>query len=113
MVKEQLQTLHNFPVEYSVIFSGKKSKKVNVLYKPGAKEIIIHNKNFFERGAITYGKQNRGARLQHASRGCEPKPAGIVQGRVYHQGRFEDRLNRGNVPRVCPGCLSEGREKNR
>jgi hypothetical protein len=29
-----------------VIFSGKKSKKVNGIYKPFTKEIIIHNRNF-------------------------------------------------------------------
>jgi len=29
-----------------VIFSGKRSKKVNGLYKPDAREIIIHNRNF-------------------------------------------------------------------
>jgi hypothetical protein len=48
MVKEQLQKLHDSPVEYSVIFSGKKSKKANGLYKPDTKEIIIHNRNFLD-----------------------------------------------------------------
>lgn len=45
-VKEKLQTIHESPVEYTVIFSGKKSKKVNGLYKPLTREIIIHNRNF-------------------------------------------------------------------
>jgi hypothetical protein len=32
--------------EFTVILSGKKSKKVNGLYKPESREIILHNKNF-------------------------------------------------------------------
>jgi len=53
-VKEKLQSIHESPIDYVVIFSGKKSKKVNGLYKPLTKEIIIHNKNFVDGD----GKQN-------------------------------------------------------
>ena len=45
-VKEKLLALEDAPLEFSVIFSGKKSKKVNGLYKPDTREIIIHNRNF-------------------------------------------------------------------
>ncbi|GHV89899.1 hypothetical protein AGMMS50268_04020 [Spirochaetia bacterium] len=45
-VKERLLKLHDCAEEFIVIFSGKKCKKVNGLYKPGTKEIIIHNRNF-------------------------------------------------------------------
>ncbi|MCL2442903.1 MAG: hypothetical protein FWD13_05485 [Treponema sp.] len=45
-VKEKLLLIEDAPLEFSVIFSGKKSKKVNGLYKPVSREIIIHNKNF-------------------------------------------------------------------
>jgi hypothetical protein len=49
-VKEQLQNLHQSSVAYNVLFSGKKSTKVNGLYKFGTAgetpEIIIHNGNF-------------------------------------------------------------------
>jgi hypothetical protein len=45
-VKEKLLKIEDAPLEFSVIFSGKKSKKVNGLYKPETREIIIHNKNF-------------------------------------------------------------------
>jgi hypothetical protein len=51
MVKEVLQKLHESPAEYNVIFSGKKSKKVNGLYKYGMDKtpvIIIHNRNFVD-----------------------------------------------------------------
>jgi hypothetical protein len=52
MVKEKLDKLHNSTVTYTVIFSGKKSNKVNGLYKPLTCEIIIHNKNFVRDGEL-------------------------------------------------------------
>ena len=45
-VKEKLLMIEDAPLEFSLVFSGKKSKKVNGLYKPATREIIIHNKNF-------------------------------------------------------------------
>ncbi|MDR1898882.1 MAG: hypothetical protein LBQ55_02630 [Treponema sp.] len=45
-VKEKLLAVEDAPMEFSLIFSGKKSKKVNGLYKPDTREIIIHNRNF-------------------------------------------------------------------
>jgi len=45
-VKEKLLKIEDAPLEFSLVFSGKKSKKVNGLYKPASREIIIHNRNF-------------------------------------------------------------------
>jgi hypothetical protein len=45
-VKEILLSIEDAPMEFQVIFSGKKSAKVNGLYKPDTREIIIHNRNF-------------------------------------------------------------------
>jgi hypothetical protein len=45
-VKERLLKLHDCAEKFTVIFTGKKSKKVNGLYKPDKKEILIHNRNF-------------------------------------------------------------------
>ena len=45
-VKEKLLAIEDAPLDFTVIFSGKKSKKVNGLYKPDTREIIIHNRNF-------------------------------------------------------------------
>ncbi|MCL2243371.1 MAG: hypothetical protein FWC03_02755 [Treponema sp.] len=45
-VKEKLLIIEDAPIEFSLVFSGKKSKKVNGLYKPQSREIIIHNRNF-------------------------------------------------------------------
>ena len=45
-VKDKLLAVEDAPLDFSLVFSGKKSKKVNGLYKPQNREIIIHNKNF-------------------------------------------------------------------
>ncbi|MCL2720894.1 MAG: hypothetical protein FWD47_06095 [Treponema sp.] len=45
-VKEKLLAIEDAPLEFSLIYSGKKSGKVNGLYKPASREIIIHNRNF-------------------------------------------------------------------
>jgi hypothetical protein len=45
-VKQTLLSLEEPKTEFSVIFSGKKSRKVNGLYKSESREIIIQNRNF-------------------------------------------------------------------
>ena len=45
-VKKKLLSIEDAPLDFSVILSGKKSKKVNGLYKPDTREIIVHNRNF-------------------------------------------------------------------
>jgi hypothetical protein len=50
-VKEKLLALEEPSLEFSCVFSGKKSKRVNGLYKPETREIIIHNRNF-EQGPV-------------------------------------------------------------
>ena len=45
-VKEKLLSIEDAPLDFTVIFSGKKSRKVNGLYKPDSREIILHNRNF-------------------------------------------------------------------
>jgi hypothetical protein len=45
-VKEKLLMIEDAPLEFALVFSGKKSSRVNGLYKPQTREIIIHNRNF-------------------------------------------------------------------
>ncbi|MDR1507271.1 MAG: hypothetical protein LBI67_09250 [Treponema sp.] len=45
-IKDILLSIEDPPLEFSVIFSGKKSRKVNGLYKSESREIILHNRNF-------------------------------------------------------------------
>ena len=50
-VKQKLLQIEDAPLEFSLIFSGKKSKRVNGLYKTDSCEIIIHNRNFTQDAA--------------------------------------------------------------
>jgi hypothetical protein len=52
-VKEKLLILEEVP-DFDVIFSGKESKRVDGLYKPELREIIIHNKNMKTDDEIMY-----------------------------------------------------------
>jgi hypothetical protein len=45
-IKEKLLAIEDASLEFTLIFSGKKSSKVNGLYKPDSREIILHNRNF-------------------------------------------------------------------
>jgi hypothetical protein len=53
-VKEKLLSIENAPMEFALIYSGKSSKKVNGLYKPDTREIIIHNRNFKDENLLLY-----------------------------------------------------------
>jgi Zn-dependent peptidase ImmA (M78 family) len=45
-VKKNLLKLHDCAEDFTLVFSGKKNKKVNGLYKSNKKEIVINNRNF-------------------------------------------------------------------
>jgi hypothetical protein len=45
-VKAALLKIEDAPLDFTLVFSGKKSKKVNGLYKPDTREILLHNRNF-------------------------------------------------------------------
>jgi len=53
-VKAQLLKLNNDVKDFNVTFSGKNSKRVDGLYIPDKKEIIIHNKNFKNDNELIY-----------------------------------------------------------
>ena len=53
-VKAKLLLLKDDVEEFKVTFSGKKSLKVDGLYKPEEREIIIHNRNFTGDSPLMY-----------------------------------------------------------
>ncbi|MBO8450659.1 MAG: hypothetical protein IAA96_06090 [Spirochaetes bacterium] len=53
-VKEALLGLEDCGADFSVVFSGKASKKVNGLYKPYSREIVLHNRNFENDNQLMY-----------------------------------------------------------
>jgi hypothetical protein len=65
-VKETLLAIEEAPLDFQVIFSGKKSGKVNGLYKPETREIIIHNRNFNDDNLLIYTAIHEYAHHLHA-----------------------------------------------
>ncbi len=53
-VKDKLLQVEADVEDFTVTFSGKASSKVNGLYYPDKKEIILHNKNFNEDNQLMY-----------------------------------------------------------
>ncbi|MHC6203419.1 hypothetical protein ACYULU_09525 [Breznakiellaceae bacterium SP9] len=45
-VKDMLLKIEEPPLDFTVLFTGKKSKKINGFYKVDTREIFIHNRNF-------------------------------------------------------------------
>jgi hypothetical protein len=85
-VKNLLLSIEDAPLDFSLIFSGKKSRKVNGLYKPDGREIIIHNRNFTGDG----GEQNENSLIYtaiheyaHHLHAC--KRGGKLPGRAHTQ----------------------------
>ncbi len=53
-VKEILLDIKNTNLEFTLLFTGKESKRVNGLYKPETQEILLHNKNFKTDNQLVY-----------------------------------------------------------
>jgi hypothetical protein len=53
-IKTLLLSLEEPPLDFTVVLSGKKSAKVNGLYKIEEREIILHNKNFTDDNLLIY-----------------------------------------------------------
>ena len=71
-IKDLLLRLEEDVEEFSVIFSGKKSLKVDGLYKPESREIIIHNKNTEDQNAIFYTSVHEFAHHIHVTKSVVP-----------------------------------------
>jgi hypothetical protein len=83
-VKEKPLELDRNVVDFSLIFSGKTSKKVDGLYYPDRKEIILHNKNFANDNQLLYTAIHEFAHHLHHTRSSIP-----VSTRA-HTNRFWD-----------------------
>jgi len=53
-IKTTLIKLYDCKTDFTVIQTGKKSSKVNGLYKTDSYEILLHNKNFTTDNALMY-----------------------------------------------------------
>ena len=74
-VKEALLGLEDCGADFSVVFSGKASKKVNGLYKPYSREIVLHNRNFENDNQLMYTAVHEYAHhIQYTAAGGELSP---------------------------------------
>ncbi len=87
-VKQKLLELDGSVKDFTVIFSGKKSGKVNGLYHPETREILIHNHNFTDDNALMYTAIHEFAHHIQFSRTNAP-----VSTRA-HTNQFYDILHR-------------------
>ena len=90
-VKEILLQLNEDVEEFSVIFSGKESRKVNGLYHPDSREIIIHNKNFANEQLMIYTAIHEFAHHVHIT--GSPVPVGSRAHTIEFRRIFHHLLN--------------------
>src|SRR6056297_14070 len=53
-IKQALLDIRKCEIDFSVVQSGKKSRRVNGLYKPESREIVLHNRNFSRDNLLIY-----------------------------------------------------------
>ncbi|HON77336.1 MAG TPA: hypothetical protein PK544_02500 [Spirochaetota bacterium] len=87
-VKEKLLQIDGNVTEFSVLFSGKKSRKVDGLYHPDSCEILIHNHNFSDDNALMYTAIHEFAHHIQFSRSSAPVSS------KAHTTQFYDILHR-------------------
>lgn len=73
-VKSILLKLDTPSEEFSVVFTGKKSGKVDGLYHPDTREILIHNKNHADDNALLYTAIHEFAHHVHYTRSGHAGP---------------------------------------
>ncbi|GHV70618.1 hypothetical protein AGMMS49928_19110 [Spirochaetia bacterium] len=96
-VKAKLLAIEDAPLEFSLIFSGKKSKKVNGLYKPDGREIILHNRNFDDDNLLLYTAIHEYA---HHFQACA------------HGGKLSARAHTAEFWSIFHGLLEKAEKKN-
>lgn len=96
-VKDALLRLGEDVEEFTLILSGKASKKVNGLYHPDTREIILHNKNFEgDDNAMMYTAIHEFAHHLHFCRAREAR-TGPISNRAHtveFRSIFHDLLRR-------------------
>jgi hypothetical protein len=71
-VKERLLGLEDDVEEFFVVFTGKKSTRVNGLYHPEKRELLLHNKNFKDDNDLYYTAIHEFAHHIHFTRAAAP-----------------------------------------
>ncbi len=95
-VKELLLSVEDASLDFTVVFSGKQSKKVNGLYKPETREILIHNRNFSDDNMLMYTAVHEYAHHLHC----------CAQG-----GKLKARAHTAEFWAILHGLLQKAEEK--
>lgn len=107
-IKNLLLSVEEAPLDFSVVLSGKKSRKVNGLYKPDTREIILHNKNFTNDNLLMYTALHEYA---HHLRSC--KHDGPQPSRTHTQefwATFHHLLEKAEAKKVYTNVYTESSE---
>lgn len=72
-IKQALLSIRECDIDFSVVQSGKKSRRVNGLYKPESREIVLHNRNFSNDNLLIYTAIHEYAHHLHFCSEAPPK----------------------------------------
>ena len=87
-IKAKLLAIHGNVEDFTVILTGKSSKRVDGLYHPETREILLHNGNFRDEGALMYTAIHEFAHHMHFTGAERPVSA------RSHTNRFWDIFHR-------------------
>ncbi|MFP4384127.1 MAG: hypothetical protein ACLFSE_08760 [Spirochaetia bacterium] len=107
-VKEKLLLLKDDIEEFTVIFSGKESKRTNGLYHPDTREIIIHNRNFNEDGPLMYTAVHEFAHHVHFT--TSPVPISAKAHTIEFRSIFHDLLKKAEEVGIYSNIFESNQE---
>jgi hypothetical protein len=107
-VKTQLLKLEPDTEEFTVIFTGKKSRKVNGLYESDIREILLHNKNFADDNDLMYTAIHEFAHHLHFTRSPVPISSKAHQSAFW--GIFHELLIKAEKMGIYHSLFHEDRE---
>ena len=97
-IKQLLLQIENTELDFSVTMTGKESTRVNGLYKPDTREILLHNKNFKTDSQLIYTAIHEYTHhLINEQKIAESAGVPFKPGRVHNAefwGRFHELLQK-------------------
>ena len=110
-IKEILLDIAETQIEFSVIQTGKESKRVNGFYKPDTHEIFLHNKNFKSDNMLIYTAVHEYTHHLVTEKKLELDPTYVCNSKVHTQEFWAEF---GNLLKIAEekGYYSIGWESN-
>lgn len=97
-IKQMLLQIENTELDFTVVMTGKESTRVNGLYKPETREILLHNKNFKTDNQLIYTAIHEYTHhLINEQKIAESAGVPFKAGRVHNAefwGRFHELLQK-------------------